>query len=335
MANASIVRWEEPGPVGEDWPARRDEQLARQLGVVRPATATVLTLILWLDASTPEENWSQLAQDLAQGHPSRVVVIHPGNPAGPPSCPVTVVATVRQRAGVHPLLFSEFLHLRPEGTLATHWIDLVQPLVMADLPSYLWWVGLPPAADFPWKLLRAGISHLIIDSSQVDLSRWRSALWRAWAAQMQLEDLQWQRLRPWRMALADLADDPERLQALRRPECLKASWEGGEDDLTLLLGWLAARLNWPRAALADFLVRRQSQPATLALHLPGVEATVRRRGLQVELRPSQDDGAPHLYPAVPNRLSALRDVLSRGHDPLFDQALEWTLRAIPGDLSAS
>lgn len=335
MANASIVRWEEPGPVGEDWPARRDAQLSRQLGVARPATATVLTLILWLDATAPSENWSQLAQDLAQGHPSRVVVIHPGDPAGPPICPVTVVATIRQRAGVHPLLFSEFLYLHPQGTLATHWIDLVQPLVMADLPSYLWWVGMPPAADFPWKLLRAGVSHLVIDSSQVELSRWRSALWRAWAAQLRLEDLQWQRLRPWRMALAELADDPEMLQALGRPEALQVGWEAGEDDLTLLLGWLAARLNWPAAALADVVVRRQANPAALALHLPGAKATLRRRGPQVELHRDQAEDAPRLYPAVPNRLSALREVLSRGHDPLFDQALERALRAIPADLSAS
>ncbi|MDA8192419.1 MAG: glucose-6-phosphate dehydrogenase assembly protein OpcA [Thermaerobacter sp.] len=204
-----------------------------------PIIATVLTLGLYV-AGIPPEDWTQLAARMAGAHPARILIINPDRKADGPGIAVHYTASVR--GGEPPVLFSECLDLHLEGSLATYWIDMVQPLIHSDLPSYLWWRGEPPHEPFRWDLLRTGFTHLIIDSHG-QWESWRPSLAAAHREGMAIDDLEWLRLAAWRRLWADAADHPDASHCLFHAE--RITFEGPSETMFLMMSaWLASRLGW-------------------------------------------------------------------------------------------
>ncbi|MBX5466424.1 MAG: glucose-6-phosphate dehydrogenase assembly protein OpcA [Firmicutes bacterium] len=340
MAFASdtlTLHWEEPQLPAEAWPRRRAQKVAEELGPWRGVAATVLTLVVWVDPTAPPQPWEDLAHIVVQRHPCRTVVVVP-DPSPIAACPVSVEVTLKTRRDAPAVLFSECLSLRPGGSLAHHWLDLVQPWILPDLPAYLWWVGAPPPLAFPWELVAAGFTHFVLDSATTPLTHWRAALWRAWDQALRVEDLQWQRLLPWRQALADAADDPRGRACLREPETVTASWPAASvDDLTLAVAWLAARLRWPPAMWVPAIqgartpqpmvsIRQDTTTVSAVADIDQVRCTLRREG---------DTPRTRTYPRhAVDTVEALLAVLGRGHDPVLDEVFEAVLPVLPGAASA-
>ena len=117
----------------------------------------------------------------------------------------------------------------------------------SDLPLYLWWQG--EFAGTPDAELMAWVDRLIFDSADWVDPASQFAIVRKIDLHDDLEcvlaDLNWTRLRGWRLALAQFLDLPNGPEAFEKLESLQISF-GADAGLaaTLLTGWLAAQLGW-------------------------------------------------------------------------------------------
>ena len=117
----------------------------------------------------------------------------------------------------------------------------------SDLPLYLWRQGEFSAA--PDERLMAWVDRLIYDSADWPDPAAQFAIVRRIDAHADLDtvlaDLNWTRLRGWRLALAQFLDLPGGPEAFAKLAKLEVSF-GADAGLAamLLTGWLAAQLGW-------------------------------------------------------------------------------------------
>lgn len=132
---------------------------------------------------------------------------------------------------------------------------IVLPLLVPDLPVYLWWHGDVPAEGDPAagvaRHLAEGADCLIVDSQTAAKPLETLAEASALAAPLDggLRDLTWGRLSEWRDTIARIFDPPAMAGVLDRVERAAIVSEdpgaGGVPIAALLLaGWLASRLGW-------------------------------------------------------------------------------------------
>lgn len=306
-----------------------------------PVSATVVTLALLVE-SQEASPWTALAEELAVTHPARIIVIRPSSPAESSRMDVKVGATVTPRPNQPPLLYSEYLELVLSGSLAMHWIDLVQPLVRSNLPAYLWWLSGPPAKDFRWDLLQGAFSQFVLDSGQHPLADWRITLWRAMDVGIRVNDLQWIRLLPWRRMLADAGDHPLGADALFTPRSIAMRWPHERlGEGLLLVGWLAERLKWipdphrhrferPDGGTVDLVWHEGPVPGLafsqndLSLDIGPHDASLR---VQVHQSGQTVWSLDHPLSQTDHRTTLLQ-LLSQGHDTNYEGALTWALAAL-------
>lgn len=311
-------------------------------GGPHPVSATVLTLALYVDHH-PSDVWNRLAEQLAESHPSRVLVIRPSASAeGAPRLDVKIGAAIAPRSHQWARVYSEFLELTIKGALRTHWIDFVQPLILSDLPAYLWWLAKPPDKSFRWDLLAGAFSHFILDSGQSPLREWSQSLWRAMDGGLAVDDLEWFRLSGWRVALADLGDHPQWQETLFNPTSLHLHWPRAQlGNAFLLLGWLAERLQWislphrkqfqkPDGGQLSYVWSDAERPS---LEIEQGETRLRvarvQPGIAVSVEHQSDTLMKRIQPEQPvDPAAALLHLLSRGHDPLYEDAVTWALTAL-------
>jgi glucose-6-phosphate dehydrogenase assembly protein OpcA len=281
---------------------------------------SVLNLVIAVSDEEREEEVRQVVQAVAAGHPLRAIVLHrlPADGEG-------LDAEISTEA--HHLVRGrsvqlESVTLRVRGPAAEHTASLVEPLLVSDVPTYLWWTGTPPLADQGLHDALAASDALIVDSAQfadavqsfLDLA----ALAERLGGRLGFVDLEWVRQKPWREALAQFftpASRREMLAGLERVEIESiGQGAGGRIGGTLLAGWLMSALDWrltgetrSSGAAAEALLRSQSggvvqltvravEQAGLA---PGALRAVRFEGHSdgqefatlIEVRPDRSDHA--------------------------------------------
>jgi glucose-6-phosphate dehydrogenase assembly protein OpcA len=207
-------------------------------------------------------------------HASRTVVcsVEPGRTT------IDARATVASAADPRP---GEFSLMRETVVVSVgerhlpHLARIVDPLVVPDLMTVVWSPhGHVEAVDS--LVLPIGGSRPVAQSVLVDSSgepEAREALDRACflAARVEVVDLAWLRVTPWRERVAAHYDPPD-----RRPELgtmSKLSVRHGSDSLVsalLLIGWLCDRLGW--------------RPEQLTRHDDLLRGRARGRRSEVELR---------------------------------------------------
>lgn len=186
----------------------------------------------------------RVVEAIAPSHPMRAILLHlePGDGARL-DAEVTLEAH-HLLSGMHVQREQVLLHVH--GRPAEHPASLIEPLLVPDVPAYLWW----EAGDLDHPALEevlAATDVLIVDPARfaspadtlVDLARL--------SRHRDVADLEWARLRPWREAVARLFTPLERrtwpwsLQELRL-ECAGsgASYAGS----ALLAGWMLDALGW-------------------------------------------------------------------------------------------
>jgi len=146
---------------------------------------------------------------------------------------------------------SEYVTLSAGGPATRRLPNMVRSLLIGDLPTDLWWShNEPPPAGGDLFNELAGMSNQIIYESVSWPSPVKSVVTMAqWAANpdssLTISDLGWRRLKPWRRILGQSLDPgvtPEALESITEvifdhgPHTLQQVW--------LLVGWLACRLNW-------------------------------------------------------------------------------------------
>ncbi len=309
------------------------------LGGIKPIASTVLTLGLYVKGMASQD-WLDMAQQIGQHHPSRIVVINPADPIGEPRLDASISATLTQRRTTDiPTLFSECMELNLKGGLATHWIDLIQPLIRPGLPAYLWWMGLAPLTGFRWDLLSTtGFTHLVVDTETRDWQAWLPLLRDAVAHQMKVDDLHWQRLSELRHHWAQLGDHSMGMRAILEMNALEITWNAENPTHWIWwLAWIASRMDW------TLMLNESHMPVSIRMDgrsIPvtmqwGNESSVRliADGKEIHTSMSKErlvsdivqNGHPvyHLdeHCTTSNVKQDMLQILNRGHDVLFQEAL--------------
>jgi glucose-6-phosphate dehydrogenase assembly protein OpcA len=124
-------------------------------------------------------------------------------------------------------------------------LALIQPLIRADLPCWVWWNSSLDEAPEMLEKLAPPPRRLVVDTSLGSPRRCLEILVQRIDAGQAINDLNWLRLRSWRESLAMVFDPPARRDALVHVVQLDIDVEGHHPVKGLLLAaWIADRLGW-------------------------------------------------------------------------------------------
>ena len=181
-------------------------------------------------------------------------------------------------------------------------MSILQPLLPASMPSWVWWNGFLDEAPELMEQLASAPRRLIIDTAVGNPSQCLDLLRSRVESGQAVNDLNWLRLRSWRETLAMVFDPPHRRDALSHVIQLDIDVEGHHQAQGLLLaGWIADRLGWEleqsdtteEGTLSRF---RRSDGTAVAFHLmsvpvgqPSVHAG-QIVGLRMVCKPENDKG---------------------------------------------
>jgi glucose-6-phosphate dehydrogenase assembly protein OpcA len=230
------------------------EQIERELGKLRMnddgtlgLRASVLNLIVVTDEDSAE-SVTQSVSNIAGRYPSRTIVLISDPEEGETNLDFQLAAFCSARGGGGAQVCAEQITIHAEGPPAEHLESLAGPLLISDLPVFLWYPG-PFSPSSPEFAGMADLADRIIIDSAAAGDCERSL--REIAELLEKEetpaigDLQWVQLSPWRALVAELFSSPERageLERLRGIEILHAP--DGECRALLFVGWLASALGW-------------------------------------------------------------------------------------------
>ena len=255
------------------------------------ARASVLNLIVVTsEESAPEV--TRVVCELSGNYPSRAILMVSDPEEGEANLEIGLSAfcSVRHgmRGGSRNQVCAEQITIHVEGPPAEHLESLAGPVLIPDLPVFLWY----PDGGAPCSPRCDGMAtladRLILDSgARGDCE----ASLRGMALLLEQEDgvpaigdLQWAALSPWRSLLADLFAPPERtgeLAKIRRVEILHDRTTG-ECQALLLVGWLSGALGWRPKSANDatqgrtFIFDGPSGEVTVELYRDDPEISLRR-----------------------------------------------------------
>jgi glucose-6-phosphate dehydrogenase assembly protein OpcA len=238
--------------------AKGDPRLARNMtdrSSVRVRMRTsVLTLVVV--APRPETTERALAaiNHLNQRHPSRAIVISPGDFDGPATTDAHIYAECRLSEQSSAEICTEQILVKTGGELSQHLSRVVAPLLIHDLPVVLWWPDDPPFGSKQFSEIVDTADRLLVDSGTFheDGAARLAGLATVVAGGVAVTDIGWLRLSLWRELLAGLFDHPLLTRELDHIKSVRLDVARPTDTLRVsraafYLGWLAARLGWETA----------------------------------------------------------------------------------------
>jgi glucose-6-phosphate dehydrogenase assembly protein OpcA len=183
---------------------------------------------------------------LAAQNPGRVITLCPtfGEDEGV-TAQVSAYCPVQKSSNTN-LFCCEYITLRGTKEALERVGDLVNSLVVAELPKFVWWKATPNPEQTLFQKLTASSSCLILDSSYYgDAGAEIVKIQRLVNEHTNIADLNWYRLAPWQELAAAAFDPPERRMALKDVDRVGVDYEKGNPAQALMfLGWLASRMNW-------------------------------------------------------------------------------------------
>lgn len=222
------------------------------------ARASVLNLVVYSEREVHARRAARTVGDLALRHPSRAVILLADRGREGVVASVELRCHVPQGDGAQPVLYEQ-IFARVRGDFDERVASVVIPLLVPDLPVFLWWTGTPPSDARHVDDLVGLADRLIVDSA--DFARADRTLPEVAALSrlsVGITDLNWARLTRWRELVAQFFDVPAWRPFLEGITGIRVGFAvdmDGRDihpsQALLLLGWLASRLGWqPVEALA-------------------------------------------------------------------------------------
>lgn len=269
--------------------ALADPRLAGHLDTRRSVRirlrTSVLTLVVVADRPETAERAVAAINHLNQRHPSRAVVVSPGDFDGPSTMDAHIYAECKLSEPTSEAeVCTEQILIKTGGELSQHLSRVVTPLLIHDLPVVLWWPDDPPFGSRQFAEVVGTSDRLLVDSGTFheDSGRRLAGLATVVSEGVSVSDIGWLRLTLWRELLAGMFDHPLLTPELRHIRSLRIDISRPTQTLRLskaayYCGWLASRLGWE--------VRR---PLTRADDDEGaMHGSFRdgRREIKVELRP--------------------------------------------------
>jgi len=217
--------------------------------------ACALTLLIYVENDEAAYEVNELVAEVTRQNPCRTIIMMLEPQAAPSGLEAWVSAHCHLPVAGEKQVCSEQITLRARGQAGQGLASVVLPLTVSELPIFLWWragnFSLPPYFD---EILRV-TQHVIVDTARFSLGATHLQDLAAWlhkaSGRIQLTDLNWSRITPWRQLIAQCFDSPDRRPYLDRLSEVRIEYEQDSARLVtqraqglLLAGWLASRLGW-------------------------------------------------------------------------------------------
>ncbi len=243
--------------------AERQDDAAASSPVTGVARARVLNFVAYTSAKTnvsrDREHTLDIVEHVVATHPFRSILIVADEGEGA----VDISATVRARAldGTDGRrIVHEQVRIDARGPVSDSLPSIVLPLLLPDLPTFLWWPGDPPVNHAFWPRLVDACDHLILDSSafsspMASIERYADFV-EVSKKHHTFGDLAWNQLAQWRSLVSQFfdgsacADCIEQIVAVtiefvvRKPSGTGDLLQPNPSVALLMAGWLSSRLDW-------------------------------------------------------------------------------------------
>ncbi len=234
----------------------RSAHLREQIATV--ARAAVVNVVVIATREIHAVRAAKTVSEVAMRHPSRAIVVlgdrRPDARAEPRIELHCVAPSVDQFGQVH----YEQVLIRASGSVDDRIGSVILPLLVPDLPVFLWWTGTPPVGERHFEELVEVSDRLVVDSADFarpettlpDLSR----VCVLGAKRCALTDLNWSRVTCWRELVTQFFDAPMWRPWLGKIDGIRVGFAVDADgrqihpsQALLLVAWMASRLGWSAA----------------------------------------------------------------------------------------
>ncbi len=218
-------------------------------------TSLARVLLLTLAVFAPDPRHANQAREVAIAinprQPGRAIIMEvlPGNGSANQGVEAWVTLHCSRLSGGAQQVCGEQITLEAHPDEVRSLPGAVLPLLLTNVPSFLWWQSGNPFAHPILKELAPAIDRLIVDSyTFADPERDLAVVAGAVADphfHAIISDLSWARLGAWRYQTAQIFDAPALRPYLNRLQRVTVSYCAGTPALAwLFAGWLASRLGW-------------------------------------------------------------------------------------------
>ncbi len=171
--------------------------------------ACVLNLLVYLPSHEASNEVGDLLTEVTAAYPSRAIVMV-GDPEAESAISAFVTSRCTLPTATSKQVCCEQVTIMAGGDQVNEMPSAVAPLLLSDLPVYLWWRAVPMLADKVFKRLVDLSDRVIIDSAAFadphgDLLN-LAVLIRETSRVAAVSDLNWSRLTEWRALLASFYD---------------------------------------------------------------------------------------------------------------------------------
>ncbi|MGH2442248.1 MAG: glucose-6-phosphate dehydrogenase assembly protein OpcA [Chloroflexota bacterium] len=268
---------------------------------MQPVRTHIFNLVVYVGEHAHAHRILDSLNALGQLHPSRTVVLI----ADLNKTESTIDAEVILRADSSQSISvcHEQVLLTVHGRAADHLSSVVIPLVLPELPTYLWWPGQPLFGHRMFHRLLSSADHLVVDSAQFESPGDSLAdLARLCTGPHGVTDFNWARLTPWREIITQFFDGERMLQHVRHIQSMRLEFGkggGSQGEVTssvlLLLGWMANQLDWVPDTTLDrpaqngvtlsVLQRERRIPIDLVFREHGPDNACRLMNIEIRSKP--------------------------------------------------
>ena len=221
-------------------------------GVTRACT---LNLIVY---TTPADNRGQLDEMLdlvGEQHPGRILILIADRETKEPKLEAYVSTRCRLLGATGKQVCAEQVTIETAGPLVETAATAVEPLLVPDVPVFLWWKDIPHYDDELFDRMAQMSDRIVIDSVAFDHPHedllHLAKMIRANKRALRVSDLNWGRLTSWRTLLASFWDVTDYRPLLDAVDRFEVSYDPPNADpnevapkALLISGWLSARLGW-------------------------------------------------------------------------------------------
>jgi glucose-6-phosphate dehydrogenase assembly protein OpcA len=233
-------------------PADGSEDGAAESGVTR---ACALNLLVYAAVTDDRAQIGEMLDAVCELHPGRTLVLVADREAVEPKLDAYVSTRCRLLGGNRKQICGEQVTIEAAGAAVDTVASAIEPLLVPDVPVFLWWKDIPHYEDKLFSRMTAMSDRVVIDSScfdhpHEDLLRLARMI-RERPQFMSASDLDWGRLTAWRNLIASFWDVPDYRPHLDEIERIVVEYDPPDvapDEIApkalLAVGWLASRLGW-------------------------------------------------------------------------------------------
>jgi glucose-6-phosphate dehydrogenase assembly protein OpcA len=222
----------------------------RAAGVVR---ACVLNLVAYEASPEERREVDELLGEVVERHPCRAIVLAADREATEARLEAFISTCCQLSSRGAKRICGEQVTIEAAGTAVETASTAVAPLLVPDVPVFLWWKDIPHYDDKLFSRLAGMADRVVIDSASFDHPH-KDVLRLARLVkdgELRLSDLNWGRLTSWRALVASFWDVPDYRASLSQIERVVVEYDPPDHaheqiapKALLALGWIAACLGW-------------------------------------------------------------------------------------------